>query len=167
MQESRTRTVGSALSRTFVVIVVLLVPATGHAQTQILAAFLGTWAGGGIGANNTPAGAPPSELPYQQLDKTLGTFLQPWALAEHDATEWNTDDTGQACKLDGMFRPGAATGGGGFRFVEAAGNKLYQVWGVDERGLARIYLDSRHPRNVALTWNGDARGRLDGDDTLV
>src|SRR5881394_3221889 len=147
MQESRTRRVGCALSRTFVVTAVLLVPATCHAQTKIPAAFLGTWAGGGIGANNTPAGAPPIELPYQQLDKTLGTFLQPWALAEHDATEWNTDDTGQACKLDGMFRPGAATGGGGFRFVEAAGNKLYQVWGVDERGLARIYLDSPHPRN--------------------
>ena len=145
----------------------LLLPAAAHAQTKIPAAFLGTWAGGGIGANNAPAGTPPIELPYQELDKKLGDFLVPWAFAQHEALEWNTDDTGQACKLDGMFRPGAATGGGGFRFVEAAGNKLYQVWGVDERGLARIYLDSPHPRNVALTWNGDSRGRFEGDGTLV
>jgi len=151
----------------FIISLLALTPPAAHAQTKIPAAFLGTWAGGGIGANNTPAGAPTIELPYQELDKKLGEFLQPWAFAAHEALEWNTDDTGQACKLDGMFRPGAATGGGGFRFVEAAGNKLYQVWGVDERGLARIYLDSRHPRNVALTWNGDARGRFASDDTLV
>ena len=163
----RTLTVGTGFSPTLAVIALLLAPAAGHAQTKIPAAFLGTWAGGGIGANNAPAGAPPIELPYQELDKKLGDFLQPWALALHDALEWNTDDTGQACQLDGMFRPGAATGGGGFRFVEAAGNKLYQVWGVDERGLARIYLDSPHPRNVALTWNGDARGHVEGDGTLV
>jgi hypothetical protein len=136
------------------------------AQTKIPAGFLGTWAGGGIGANNTPAGAPQVELPYQELDKKLGDFLQPWALAEHNAIEWNLDDTGQACKLDGMFRPGAATGGGGFRFAEAPG-KLYQVWGVDERGLQRIYFDSPHPRNLPLTWNGDSRGHFEGDDTLV
>jgi hypothetical protein len=147
--------------------VLTLVPAAAHAQTKIPAGFLGTWAGGSIGANNTPAGAPAVELPYQELDKKLGEFLEPWAFAAHEALEWNTDDTGQACKLDGMYRPGAATGGGGFRFVDAAGNKLYQVWGVDERGLARIYLDSRHPRNLPLTWNGDARGHFEGDDTLV
>lgn len=146
---------------------VLLAPITAHAQTKIPAGFVGTWAGGGIGANNAPAGAPAIELPYQEMDKRLGEFLVPWALAAHEALEWNTDDTGQACKLDGIFRPGAATGGGGFRFVEAAGNKLYQVWGVDERGLARIYLDSPHPRNVPLTWNGDARGHFEGGDTLV
>src|SRR6476661_1507048 len=149
------------------VVVALLVATPLSAQTKIPTGFLGTWAGGGIGANNTPAGAPAIELPYQELDKKLGDFLQPWALAEHNAIEWNLDDTGQACKLDGMFRPGAATGGGGFRFVAAPGNKLYQVWGVDERGLARIYLDSSHPRNVALTWNGDSRGHFEGNDTLV
>jgi hypothetical protein len=38
---------------------------------------------------------------------------------------------------------------------------------VDEHGLARIYLDSPHPRNVPLTFNGDARGRFEGDDTFV
>jgi len=163
--------VGSSFNRTFrsaaVLSLLLFAPAIAYAQNRIPPGFLGTWAGGGIGANNTPAGAPTIELPYQQLDKKLGEFLQPWALTAHEALEWNTDDTGQACKLDGMFRPGAATGGGGFRFVEAAGNKLYQVWGVDERGLARIYLDSPHPRNVPLTWNGDSRGHFEGADTLV
>jgi hypothetical protein len=149
-----------------VIVAVLVLPVVGHAQTKIPSGFLGTWAGGGLGANNTPPGAPPIELPYQQLDKKIGEFQQPWAFALHEALEWNTDDSGQACKLDGIFRPGAATGGGGFRFVEAPG-KLYQVWGVDERGLHRIYLDSPHPRNVALTWNGDSRGHFEGDDTLV
>src|SRR6185436_20566306 len=115
--------VGSGFSRTLLfatILVVALAPAQAQGQTKIPAGFLGTWAGGGIGANNTPAGAPSIELPYQQLDKKLGEFLQPWAFAAHEALEWNTDDTGQGCKLDGMFRPGAATGGGGFRFVEAA-----------------------------------------------
>src|SRR5581483_8364568 len=135
----------------------LCLAASAHAQTTgrttVPRAFLGTWAGGGQNGGNAPAGAPAVELPYTELDKKIGDFLQPWALAEHNALEWNTDDTGQVCKLDGMFRPGAATGGG-FRFVASPG-KLYQVWGVDEHGLQRIYFDAPHPDNTPLTWNGD------------
>src|SRR5438105_15503079 len=87
----------------------LLLPAAAHAQTKIPAAFLGTWAGGGIGANNAPAGTPPIELPYQQLDKKLGDFLVPWAFAQHEPVEGDTDDTAQAYHVDAMFRPGSAT----------------------------------------------------------
>ena len=139
-----------------------------HAQTRVPAAFLGTWASLGLNPGPPPLGAPATELPYEVIDKKLAEFVTPWALAQHDATEWNTDDTGQVCKLDGIFRQGHGTGAGNFRLVEAAGSKLYQVWSsVDEHGLVRIYMNSPHPRNVPLTWNGDARGRFEGDDTFI
>jgi hypothetical protein len=138
------------------------------AQTRVPAAFLGTWASLGLNPGPAPLGAPPTQLPYEALDKKLAEFVTPWALAQHQATEWNTDDTGQVCKLDGIFRQGHGTGAGNFRLVEAIGNKLYQVWSsIDEHGLVRIYLNSPHPRNVPLTWNGDARGRFEGDDTFI
>lgn len=148
--------------------VMILTGTAAHAQTKVPPAFLGTWASLGLNPGPPPLGAPPTELPYEALDKKLAELVTPWALAQHDATEWNTDDTGQVCKLDGIFRQGHGTGAGNFRFVEATGNKLYQVWSsVDEHGLVRIYLNSPHPRNVALTWNGDARGRFDSDDTFI
>ena len=162
--------VGSAFRRTFLIcaIAALVLPATAGAQTRVPPAFLGTWASLGLNPGAPPLGAPPTELPYEVLDKKLGDFVAPWAQAEHDAIEWNTDDTGQVCKLDGIFRQGHGTGAGNFRLVEAAGNKLYQVWSsVDEHGLVRVHLNSAHPRNVPLTFNGDARGRFEGDDTFI
>ena len=168
---SRPFAVGSAFRRTFLFLAglsLVLVAAPAHAQTRVPAAFLGTWASLGLNPGPPPLGAPATELPYEALDKKLAEFVTPWAQAQHDATEWNTDDTGQVCKLDGIFRQGHGTGAGNFRLVEATGNKLYQVWSsVDEHGLVRIYLNSPHPRNVPLTWNGDARGRFESDDTFV
>jgi len=163
--------VGSAFRRTLLfaaALAALLAPAAAGAQTKIPSAFLGTWASLGLNPGAPPLGAPTTELPYEVIDKKLGDFVAPWALAEHDAIEWNSDDTGQVCKLDGIFRQGHGTGAGNFRLVEAPGNKLYQVWSsVDEHGLVRIYLNSAHPRNVPLTFNGDARGRFEGDDTFI
>jgi hypothetical protein len=168
----RHRHAGSGFSRTFfsmaALSLVCVTAVVADAQTSVPQAFLGTWASLGLNPGPPPLGAPPTELPYEVIDKKLGDFVSPWALAEHGAIEWNTDDTGQVCKLDGIFRQGHGTGAGNFRFVEATGNKLYQVWSsVDEHGLARIYLNSPHPRNVPLTWNGDARGRFEGDDTFI
>src|SRR5262245_7811789 len=153
----------------FVAILALFVaPLTAQAQTRVPPAFLGTWSSLGLNPGPPPLGAPPTELPYEEIDKKLGDFMQPWAFAAHEALEWNTDDTGQVCKPDGIFRQGHGTGAGNFRLVEAGDNKLYQVWSsVDEHGLVRIYLNSPHPRNVRLTWNGDARGRFQGDDTFI
>ena len=162
---------GAGVSRPFLLLAVFsllqhALPA--EAQTRVPPAFLGSWASLGLNPGPPPLGAPPTELPYEVLDKTLAELVTPWALAQHEATEWNTDDTGQVCKLDGIFRQGHGTGAGNFRFVEATGNKLYQVWSsVDEHGLVRVYLDSPHPRNVPPTWNGDARGRFESDDTFV
>jgi hypothetical protein len=48
-----------------VALAAMLTATLAGAQTKVPPAFVGTWAGGGIGANNTPAGAPPVELPYQ------------------------------------------------------------------------------------------------------
>ena len=162
---------GAGFSRPFafgLVLLLVLLISPAHAQTRVPAAFLGTWASLGLNPGPPPLGAPATELPYEALDKKLAEFVTPWALAQHEATEWNTDDTGQVCKLDGIFRQGHGTGAGNFRFVEATGNKLYQVWSsVDEHGLVRIYLNSPHPRNVPLTWNGDARGRFESDDTFI
>ncbi len=168
--------VGAGFSRPFVslpfafalILLLVLLASPASTQTRVPSAFLGTWASLGLNPGPPPLGAPPTELPYEALDKKLAEFVTPWALAQHGATEWNTDDTGQVCKLDGIFRQGHGTGAGNFRFVEATGNKLYQVWSsVDEHGLVRIYLNSPHPRNVPLTWNGDARGRFESDDTFI
>src|SRR5262245_43945529 len=169
-RSNRSKTV-AAFRRTFFFLAVssvALMALPAHAQTRVPAAFLGTWASLGLNPGAPPLGAPATELPYEALDKKLAEFVTPWALAQHNAMEWNTDDTGQVCKLDGIFRQGHGTGAGNFRLVEAAGNKLYPVWSsVDEHGLVRIYLNSPHPRNVPLTWNGDARGRFETDDTFI
>lgn len=150
------------------VLAALLAPGAAAAQTRIPPAFLGTWQSLGLNPGAPPLGAPATELPYEVIDKKLVDYVQPWALAQHDATEWNTDDTGQVCKLDGIFRQGHGTGAGNFRLVEAGPNKLYQIWSsIDEHGLVRVYLNSPHPRNVPLTFNGDARGRFESDDTFV
>ena len=130
--------------------------------------FSGTWAGLGLNPGRRRSARRRPSSRTAASTRSSATSQRPWAFAQHEALEWNTDDTGQVCKLDGIFRQGHGTGAGNFRFVEAAGNKLYQVWSsVDEHGLARIYLDSSHPRNVPLTCNGDARGRFEGDDTFV
>ena len=169
--------VGSAFRRTLATFALILLPLAATAQTgrlkaapttSVPAAFLGTWQSLGLNPGPPPLGAPPTELPYEAIDKKLADFVQPWALAQHNAIEWNTDDTGQVCKLDGIFRQGHGTGAGNFRLVEAAPNKLYQIWSsTDEHGLVRVYLNSPHPRNAPLTFNGDARGRFEGDDTFV
>ena len=155
------------LTTALALLIVPVAPARGQAPAKIPPAFLGTWQSSGMAPTTSPLGAPKTELPYEEIDKKLGDFVQPWALAEHDALEWNTDDTGQVCKLDGIFRQGHGTGAGNFRLVETP-DKLYQVWSsVDEHGLQRIYLNSPHPRNVPLTWNGDSRGHFEGDDTFI
>jgi len=121
------------------IFLLLLMPSLVDAQTRVPAGFLGTWASLGLNPGAPPLGAPPTELPYEVIDKKLGDFVAPWAFAEHEATEWNTDDTGQVCKLDGILRQCHGAGARNFRFVEASGNKLYQVWSsVDENGLGRI-----------------------------
>jgi hypothetical protein len=106
------------------------------------------------------------ELPYAELDKYILTVLQPWALAKQDATEWNTEDTGQVCKPSGIFRQGHANGSG-FRWIEGEG-KLYEIHSnIEEHGLHRIYFNSPHPKNVPLTWNGDSRAHWEGDTLVV
>ena len=146
---------------------VLVTATVAQAQTVIPREFLGSWASPGFRAEPPPLGAPAIELPYAELDKKIGDFLQPWALAAHEALEWNTDDTGQVCKPTGIFRQGHGTGSFNFRFVEAGPGKLYQIWGpFDQRGVQRIYFDAPRPPDVPLTWNGDSRGRLERSDTL-
>ncbi len=91
--------VGSAFRRTLLflvpIVVALLAPGAAAAQTRVPSAFLGTWQSLGLNPGAPPLGAPPTELPYEVIDKKLADFVAPWALAQHDATEWNTDDTGQ------------------------------------------------------------------------
>ena len=149
----------------------LLVPATLRAQppSKIPPGFDGQWVSFGQKPGPPPLGAPPTELPYDEIyEEKIADFVTPWARALHDALEWNTDDTGQTCRLDGPFRKGHGTGSGNFRLVEAPGGKLYQVWtSTDSRGLVRIFMDSPHPRNMPPTFNGDARGHFEGDDTFI
>jgi hypothetical protein len=148
-------------------VLTLALPALATAQTAIPPAFLGTWAGMGLDPGPPPLGAPPTELPWAALDKAIGEYALPWAIAKQQSIEWNVDDTGQVCKPTGIFRQGHA-GGAGFRFVEAAPGTLYQVGGsADQRGVQRIYFDVPHSRTPRPTWNGESRGRLEGNDTIV
>jgi hypothetical protein len=149
-------------------ILTLALPTIAAAQSTAPAAFLGTWASLGLNPGPSPLGAPPTELPYAVIDKALGNFLLPWALAYQQSLEWNIDDTGQVCKPTGIFRQGHGTGAGGFRFVEAAPGRLYQVWSsIDQRGVQRIALNGQHSRTPRPTWNGESVGRFDGADTLI
>ena len=90
-------------------------PSVAGAQTALPSAFLGTWASLGLNPGPSPLGAPPTELPWAALDKAIGEYMLPWAIAKQQAIEWNIDDTGHVCKPTGPFRQGHA-GGGGFRF---------------------------------------------------
>ena len=151
----------------FTAVLTLALPALAAAQTAIPPAFLGTWMGMGLNPGPSPLGAPATELPWAALDKALGDYMLPWAIAKQQALEWNIDDTGQVCKPTGIFRQGNATGAA-FRFVEAAPGRLYQVGGsIDQRGVQRIYLDVPPARTPRPTWNGESRGRFQGTDTLV
>ena len=124
------------------------------------------WVGVWGTARTPPPGAPPVELPYDDLVKQTLSVLQPWALAKREATEWNSDDTGQVCKQGSIFRQGHAFGSR-FRFLEANG-KLYEIHPLHEiHGLHKIYFNSPHPRNVPLTWNGDSRAHWEGDTLVV
>jgi hypothetical protein len=142
-------------------------PSIAGAQTGTPSAFLGTWASLGLNPGPSPLGAPPTELPWAALDKAIGDYMLPWAIARQQAIEWNVDDTGQVCKPTGPFRQGHA-GGGGFRFVDAGGGMLYQVGGsVDQRGVQRIRLNGPRQRTPKPTWNGESVGRVEGTDTLI
>ena len=148
-------------------VLVFSLPALAGAQTAVPPAFLGTWAGLGLNPGAPPLGAPSSELPWAALDKALGNFMLPWAIAYQQTIEWNIDDTGQVCKPTGPFRQGHASGAG-FRFVAARPGMLYQVGGsIDQRGVQRIALDAPRSRTPRPTWNGESTGRIEGTDTLV
>ena len=134
MPNSRVSLVGSALASVLLgsISSVLGFPALLGAVPLMPPGWAGTWGP----ARNLPPGLPPVELPYAELDKYILTALQPWALAKQEATEWNTDDTGQVCKPSGIFRQGHANGSG-FRWVEAEG-KLYEIHpNIEEFGLHR------------------------------
>ena len=147
--------------------ILALLPSLTGAQTAVPPAFLGTWASLGLNPGPSPLGAPPTELPWAALDKAIGNWMLPWAIAKQQATEWNTDDTGQVCKPTGPFRQGHA-GGGGFRFVDAGGGMLYQVGGsIEQRGVQRIRLSGQRPRTPRPTWNGESVASVEGTDTLI
>ena len=63
--------VGSGFSRILLSVVLLFAPAIAAAQTAVPPAFLGTWQSLGLNPGPPPLGAPPTELPYEVIDKTL------------------------------------------------------------------------------------------------
>ena len=150
-----------------IVVLALAAPAVAAAQTSIPSAFLGTWQSLGLNPGPSPLGAPQSELPWSELDKKIGDYMLPWAVAKQQALEWNTDDTGQACKPTGPFRQGHA-GGGAFRFVEAGpGGSTRSGTRSTSAACSGSCSTCRIRRRSRPTWNGESRGEFDGADTLV
>jgi len=155
----------------FTLLMTLALPAIAQ-RTGVPESWVGTWAGV---STNLPPGlkieysrnfdpATP-KLMYGQLSKTIIDHLQPWAIAKMEATEWDLDDTGQVCKLSGIFRQGSA-GGGGFTLLQAPG-KIILLTNIDEVGARRVYFNSPHPPNLPPTWNGDSRAHWDGDTLVI
>jgi hypothetical protein len=125
---------------------------------EVPAGFLGTWASLGLNPGPPPLGAPPTELPYTGERQEAGRLCPTLGAGAARASNGIPTDTGQVCKLDGIFVRDMAPSAGNFRFVETP-DKLYQVWSsVDEHGLQRIYFNSPRPRNRpadlewGLTW---------------
>src|SRR5579872_5936262 len=144
----------------------------GSAKSGVPASWVGTWAAvnkdlpPGMKIETTRNYDPTlPDVLYGQLSKVIQDHLQPWALAKMEATEWDLDDTGQVCKLTGIFRQGSA-GGGGFTLLQSPG-KILLITNVDEIGARRVYFNSSHPSNLAPTWNGDSRAHWDGDVLVI
>jgi len=141
-------------------------------RNGVPASWVGTWAAvtkdppAGMKIENTRNFDPATpDLLYGQLSKVIQDHLQPWAIAKMESTEWDLDDTGQICKLTGIFRQGSA-GGGGFTLLQSPG-KIFLITNVDEIGARRVYFNSPHPANLAPTWNGDSRAHWDGDVLVI
>jgi len=125
--------------------------------------WAGNYGGEGLGAKDVPKGFA-SVNPYMKIDEVIASHLKPWALARRDATEWDLEDTGATCKLDGIFRGFPI---GGFEFIVSPGRITLIPGGIENTGIRRIYMNRDHLRNPPLTWNGDSVGHWEGDTLVV
>ncbi len=123
--------------------------------------FVGSWSR----ADSTPDGLK-VDYPYPTSEAMSLSHLQPWAMAEHDATEWDVDDTGAVCKRNGIFRQGIGTGLFTFAMVRSK-DKLVEVGNIEESGPRDIFMNSPHPADLLPTWDGDSRGHFEGDTLVV
>ena len=101
--------------------------------------------------------------PYRDQDKLVTSKLQPWARARQEATDWDKEDTGQLCQLDGIFRNHS----GGYEILQVPGKITLIAPSVEEGGVRRVYLDREHPKNLRPTWNGHSVGHWEGDTLIV
>lgn len=106
------------------------------------------------------------EHPYAELEKLSVEHLAPWAKAEHDATEWDIDDTGTVCKLDGYFRAGLDFNGA-FSIVPGHGKLVWLTNNFEELGNRDLYLNTPHPDDLLPTWNGDSRAHFEGNAFVI
>jgi hypothetical protein len=125
--------------------------------------WAGNYGGEGLGGKDVPKGFA-SVNPYMKIDEVIASHLKPWALARRDATEWDLEDTGATCKLDGIFRGYPI---GGFEFIVSPGRITLIPGGIENTGIRRIYMNRGHLKNPPLTWNGDSVGHWEGDTLVI
>jgi hypothetical protein len=125
--------------------------------------WAGNYGGEGLGAKDVPKGFA-SVNPYMKIDEVIASHLKPWALTRRDATEWDLEDTGATCKLDGIFRGYPI---GGFEFIVSPGRITLVPGGIENTGIRRIYMNRGHLKNPPLTWNGDSVGHWEGDTLVI
>jgi len=101
------------------------------------------------------------------LNKTVKEHLQPWAKMKMEATNGIADDTGAVCLPSGILRAPGTPFSGNFLFLPARDKVVMAFWEANTSRVRRIYLNRRHPKNVAPTWNGDSVGHWEGETLVV
>jgi hypothetical protein len=99
------------------------------------------------------------------MDAVATAHLQPWARMKMEATDGVSDDTGQTCQPNGIFRYPNNVGLATWMF--GADKVVIASRSINTAGVRRIYLNRSHPRKLLPTWNGDSIGRWEGDTLVV
>ena len=147
---------------------VMLFPSPAVAQTPAGASgkatpppagWMGKWVGMYDGQDRegkvAPAGYKVLNPPEPDTTELVVSLMQPWALARHDATDFEIEDSGQLCRPTGPVRGNQTSE---FELVVSP-EKITIIGGTGggilTGGIRRIYLNRPHLKNPPLTYLGD------------
>ena len=142
----------------------LLLSLSGAALGQAVpASWVGNFGGAGGAKSPHPVGME-QVYPYPEIDKVTTEHLQPWAKVKQEKTDWDTEDTGALCKLDGLFRVYMISA---FKLMATGNEVLLLQPNLEETSVRRIRIGAMHPKKLTPTWNGDSVAKWDGDTLVV